>query len=216
MLANSYRVLSGTTLLERIDEIASTFGSTDKEQDRFLSIIWSLDSPTLDAARICICFENFFKAELLLKGYIIHRIDKAALTPTYRYLAADQKTRPIKITEIKLAEGLRWKRNNNYSFQTLTPFTIEFTLFLKEPSYKSKIRLPEGVFLALKRINTKRNMLHYLVGDGAVYDQQVIAELQCVKRCFNDYLVMKHNRLLKELQFPDVHIKDPLWTSSDA
>src|SRR6266705_2238390 len=128
MLANSYRVLSGTTLLERIDEIASTFGSTDKEQDRVLFIIWSLDSPTLDAARICICFENFFKAELLLKGYIIHRIDKAALTPTYRYLAADQKTRPIKITEIKLAEGLRWKRNNNYSFQTLTPFTIEFTL----------------------------------------------------------------------------------------
>jgi len=211
VLGTCYRVFSETSLIKRLDEISSTFKSSDPDRIvKFSQLIWSLDPAILDAVRICICFENFFKAELLLKGYVIHRIDKGSLPAIYRYLAKDQSMRPIKISEIKLAEGLRWKRKNNYSFQSLSNFTIELSVFLRQQNYKSRLRMPTQLITSLERINRRRNTLHYLTNDISFYNQQIIDEVSCIKRCFNDFLVTRRNQLVRELNYPDIHLKQPL------
>ncbi len=153
---------------------------------------------------------RIFKAQLLLNGYVIHKIDKQALTQGHKYLAKDQSTRPILISEIKVAEGLRWKRKNDYSFQSLSNFTLEFSIFFKQPQYKLKTKMPKELFTALEPINQKRNTLHYLAIDPGSYSQQIIDELICIRRCFNDFLVTKQNQLVKELNYPDIHSRKPL------
>lgn len=213
MLGNCYTIFSETSLIKRLDDFTTIFTAADfncLNLEKLNKIVCSLDPQVLDAVRICICFENFFKAQLLLKGYIMHKIDGKELASEYRHLSNEQRTRPILISEIKAAEGLRWKRKNDYSFRSLSNSTIEFSKFLKQPQYQTKIRMPKELFVALESINQKRNTLHYLVSDLSKYNQKFIDELILIKRCFNGFLVSKQNQLVRELNFPDIHLKKPL------
>ncbi|GAG80780.1 unnamed protein product [marine sediment metagenome] len=95
ILKNCHRIISEASNIKRIDEIiASNFfnvNSSDKSSFReFSSLVQSLNPAIIDAIRICVCFENFFKAKLILNGYIIHKIIENQLISKYQCLATNK------------------------------------------------------------------------------------------------------------------------------
>jgi hypothetical protein len=122
ILSICHRICEGTSLIRRLDELTTIDFGDVSQFDRANKLIWSLDPPILDAVRIATCFENLLKTRLLLRGYVIHQIDKRASNQTYRPLADEQRKRPIKISEVKHAEGLKRKRGNQYVFHSLSAF----------------------------------------------------------------------------------------------
>jgi hypothetical protein len=207
ILSSCYRICEGTSLLRRLDELAALDFSHMNHSGRASALLWSLDPPVLDAVRIATCFENLFKARLLLRGYVIHRIDKQALSLPYTYLAAEQRKRPIKILEIKRAEGLRWRRKPQYVFQSLSIFTLSWNTIVTQAAYTTRLRLPSKLFTSLKDIVDKRNSLHYLADSTAFYNRKFVEDLLFIRESFNRFIVKTHNDLVKELKFPDVHLK---------
>jgi len=202
ILANCHRLFSETSNIVHLDRLSQINFRDQHSLQSFHSMVQTFDPPILDAFRICTCFENFFKAQLLLRGFVIHKIRKGSLPSTYRYLATDQTSRPITINEINIAEGLKRKKGNNYVFQSLLTLTIEFSTFFKQTNYKSEVKVPKRLFDAVESINNQRNTLHYLTSDFHFYDEKAIEDLVCIRHCFNGYVVKTLNRLSDRLNVP--------------
>jgi len=214
ILEQCYRICEGASLLRRLDDLAAidfnNFTNRDNEaRFRLHDLIISLDPPVLDAVRIATCFENLFKARLLLRGYIIHQIDKKALSSSYKYLADEQQARPIKISEIKHAEGLQ-RRNHDYAFQSLSSFTLTYSRLVTQEAYKTQLHLPPKLFKSLADIVDNRNNLHYLISANAVYTRSFIVDLLYIRRSFNRFVVRTNNALVKELQMHDISLKQEI------
>jgi hypothetical protein len=202
ILLNCCEIFAPTSRIRYLDKIASDFADSNRREE-LSRLSWSLEPPLSDAIRISICFENFFKAELLLRGYVIHKIDKKGLPLQFGHLAQDQFSRPIKLSEIKQAEKLRWKRKNDYIFRSLTIRTIEYSSFFRQSGYRAPLKLPRKLFESLEPINQKRNELHYFAGDISYYNHEVIEQLKCIRHCFNTYIVNRCNQLCDELNYPE-------------
>ena len=79
MLHYASKTFWGCEIIEKIDEVKalSDIGFDELGTHvKLLHMLQSMDSPLLDAIRIMICFENYFKAMLLLDDYVIHRMDR--------------------------------------------------------------------------------------------------------------------------------------------
>jgi hypothetical protein len=205
--SSCYRICEGASLLRRLDELAALDFGDMNQSGRASALLWPLEPPILDAVRIVTCFENLFKARLLLRDYGIHRIDKQALDLPYKYLAAEQRKRPIKILEVKRAEGLRWKRQHQYVFQSLSILTLSGNTMATQAAYMTRLRLPAKLFTSLKDVVDKRNSLHYLADSTAFYNRKFVEDLLFIRESFNRFVVRIHNDLVNELTFPDVHLK---------
>jgi hypothetical protein len=208
MLRNSHRLFVETSRMKRLDDLESSFWALPLESSQdFMTATGKLDPAILDATRICICFENFLKAELILKQLIIHQLSKKHLANAHKYLFYDQEKRPIKVSEIKQAEGYGKKRKI-LEFKSLKNKTINLSTLISMPGYTSKFRLPKLFFSALSRINDQRNSLHFLTVASSAYDQGVFDELNCLKTIFNERLVNLANNLMVDLNAPDFHRLD--------
>lgn len=59
----------------------------------------------IDSIRLTICFENYFKSYLLVRGYLVHRLNR----DKHKQLRIKQEKEPIKLSEHK--EDLNWFYN---------------------------------------------------------------------------------------------------------
>ena len=66
-------------MIKELDKAKSisdrAFGNEPTAFPELLDLLQKIESPLLDAVRIVVCFENYFKAMLLLENYVIHRMD---------------------------------------------------------------------------------------------------------------------------------------------
>jgi hypothetical protein len=147
----------------------------------------------LDALKIVTCFESAFKAELIMKGYVVHWIDKSK----YKKLRKRQYKSPIKIFEIKQLEGLTNNKNNNYKFNSLLDKTIPFSIFLSKSKYQAILKYPLRTFSILERINRTRNTLHFINQGGAFYNKPILDEYDFLDRVVKQQIVKRHNRLVR-------------------
>ena len=154
ILANCNRLFSEASNIVHLDSLSQINFRDQHSLQSFHSMVQAFDAPILDAFRISTCFENFFKAQLLLRGFVIHNIIKSSLPSTYRDLAKDQTSRPIKINEIKIAECLKRKKGNNYVFQSLSTKTIEFSTFLNIRIINQKSKCPSYYLMRLNPLIT--------------------------------------------------------------
>ncbi|MFN6538949.1 MAG: hypothetical protein RM021_021700 [Nostoc sp. EkiNYC01] len=210
ILKTCYKTLSAASFITRIEELKSSFESGFMEFNNFIYGDFLEESFLMNAVKVCMCFENFFKAELLLSDYIIHEIDETVNQGKYIELAQRQQKYPIKISEIKQEEGLLLQQGNEYSFQSLKKTTIKFNHFLNKKKYYSEIAVPKKLIQILYTLNKRRNTLHYFVTDSYEVSNENIDEFIYIKEYFNKYLVSKTNILVQELGFPDVHLVKPL------
>jgi hypothetical protein len=204
MLAHGHRIFSPTSRIRKLERLDKALkGRTERQHlaaHRFFS---TLDPAVVDAFRITCCFENLFKARLILGGWLIHRFDKR-VQPEWWALQSDE---PIRVSALKRVEGHVGKRDIGYEFQSLSDKTLQWSTLVGKPAYRSATGLPDRLFQALLPFSTKRNTLHFLALDSAQYSQALVDDLRVIRSCFNRFVVEGHNRLMRHLGVPDTHFK---------
>lgn len=178
MLCSSSKLFWGCEIIKNLDKLKSLSNRVKSSQDildksdawsELIGLLQDIESPVLEAVRIVICFENYFKAKMLLEGYVIHQMHLAVCKQNYTQFMKNekellQKTSPILVDDIKEAE----KRDDwsTEPFQTLTKQTIGMSLLVGKPKYRaiysSKEPDAQRLFSVLERLNETRNTLHFL------------------------------------------------------
>jgi hypothetical protein len=112
----------------------------------------------IDQIKICTAFENYNKAILLSKGFIVHNID-AKKNPN---LAKEQKLKPVLISDFLNSNSfVKNDSSNELYLNGLRDFTtISFSRTLS-PGYQDAIGLEDRFLNYLKNLNEKRNRLHF-------------------------------------------------------
>ena len=136
-----------------------------------IDLFQHIESSVLDAVRIVICFENYFKAVLLLKNYVIHRMEVDICRKDFPQFVTGkaqrqllQKSTPILISDVKQAEN--HVRVSVEPLRTLNNQTIDIGTLLREPKYRSVYskgkESDDRLFPLLQSLNKTRNSLHFL------------------------------------------------------
>lgn len=207
LLLSSYKIFHESLLIKKLKLLKANYGKDEKSFKRIAKIIQTIKNPIVDITRICICFENYLKVELLLKGYIIHNIDAKVKNKKYKSLAKKQKTQPIRISEIKKKEGLIGKKGNLYDFESLLETTIGFKTMFSKQAYRNQLRFPAKLFDILEQVNRKRNTLHCLLDTSYSYSESTIDDYIFLKSIVNNRLARKHNSLCNFLGFNNLLVK---------
>ena len=176
MLCAASKLFWGCGIINDLDRAKSlsdqAFGDKPEALPELIELLQNVESPVLDAVRIVICFENYFKAKMLLEGYVIHQMDLAVCRQYYPQFvignakkALLQKTSPILIEEVKYAENR--EDNGLEPLQTLTKQTISMSILLEQSKYQSlylsdQIQDNQKLLSVLQSMNNSRNTLHFL------------------------------------------------------
>ena len=200
ILYSSYRIFKSASRIQKINSLSAL--KPGKESiETVHKTLSALDSAVIDSTKIILCFENFFKAELLSYGYIVHIIDSRADGKKYKHLLKEQKEKPIKLGAIRAIEGLKYKKGNNYSFNSLKNKTLSFSEITKNETYKKTFRLEAKLFDILSSINSQRNNLHLMIGETDSFNETVISNYKYLINIVNKRIVTKHNKLCDDLDF---------------
>lgn len=206
VLAAGGRLFGQASIIRNLDRLATIDLGKSRNQLKFSRLIWKLDPSVVDAVRIVCCFENLFKARLLLSGFVVHEVDRKAAAD----LRIEQAKRPLLIRSLKRREGVLGRRDIDYSFNLLRPTTLGWRVLTEVPAYRRQIALPDRLFQNLTEIAASRNTLHFLSSQTVSYSAKIFEDLRYIRTCFNRHVVQRHNRLLKSLGFPDVHLLQKL------
>jgi len=178
MLCSSSKLFWGCEIIKNLDKVTSLLDRTKSGQDildksdawsELFVLLQNIESPVLDSVRIIICFENYFKAKMLLNGYVIHKMDLAVCKQNYQQFMKNEKellqrTTPILFDDVKQAE-----KQDDWStepLQTLTKQTIEMSMLVGQPKYQAiysqQTTDDQRLFSMLQKLNETRNTLHFL------------------------------------------------------
>jgi hypothetical protein len=194
------RLFLQTSVIRHLDRLAQLNEKGASSMMAMSRLLWRLDPPVIDAVRIVCCFENLFKARLLLSGCVIHEIDRNK----DRSLWELQRKAPLLIREVKRREGLSGLRDIDYSFALLKQTTLAWRV-LGEADYQRRIGIDARLFEVLSEISSRRNTLHFLAPTGVLYGARQFNDLRYIRACYNRFVVCPHKRLLRRLGFPPIH-----------
>ena len=185
--------------VEKITELENFVNNPDfRKQEYFIANVQKFAFENLlDAIKICICFENYMKAKLLLNDFVIHKIIDG---PDYESLRKEQNKRPIELKEIKAIES--WKKVDNqdlYYLPGLTDKTLQFNIMLNKPKYQRIIGLPVKAKDIISKLNDQRNTLHFLTGEIGTYGKERVEELKTIIEFVETELFILQNQLVDDL-----------------
>ncbi len=154
LLSYSHMIYKRVYVFQNLEAFANSF--KDEPSKEYWEVMHY--EKLIDQIKICIAFENFNKAILLSKGYLVHSIDKKK----NRILAERQKNQPISIAEFTEFNQFKQDRpHDEWYLEGLENFkTISFSQTLKE-EYQSVVNLNADFLNYLKNINKMRNRLHF-------------------------------------------------------
>lgn len=175
LLCYASKMFWGCEMIKELDKAKSiadrAFGNEPTAFPELLDLLQKIESPLLDAVRIVVCFENYFKAMLLLENYVIHRMDLNVCRGRFPQFITGkqkqllQKSTPILIQDLKQAEN-HDKTWSVKPLQSLTPQTIEISTLLGQPKYRAIYsngkEIDDKLFPLLQELNRTRNSLHFL------------------------------------------------------
>lgn len=116
----------------------------------------------MDSVRILIFFENYMKAELIVRNFCVHSIDK---TNTQRAdllsLAKQQDKRPVLLSEVRdIEEFVINDGKKTIHSSALKEMTIGMNVLLK-PKYLEHYAFDDDILRTLKELLIQRNKLHF-------------------------------------------------------
>lgn len=159
---------------------------------------------TIDNVRIVMCFENYMKAVLLSKGYIVHEIDRKLIT-LHPISNKIKNKEPILISEFLNYESFYSDGNKICKIKGIRKETLQFSVLLNE-KYQSIISLPPSLKIILKKRNEKRNHLHFQNSFRFNISKQVINELIEIKEFVDsmpnasDTIILENNLTMRHLK----------------
>ena len=160
LYSNAFRTIKNVYLFKNFDEYCRQLES-DKQEDK-LEIFWNTSyyEKLVDYIKISVAFETFNKATLINNGFIVHKID----SKFNRQLAKRQGVGfPIKLSDFLKDNysrlDFRYQKAELNGFVEHFP-TISYSHTLNE-NYQEIIGLDKQLLFELKKINQKRNRLHF-------------------------------------------------------
>lgn len=207
MLSHAHSIFTPTSRIKGLKRLEEIFNrSSPRHSARDNKFMWSFDPSVVDAFRITTCFENLFKARLILDGWLIHEISRDKQFDLWKR----QRSAPIRVSTVKGIEGHVGKRDIGYIFETLSIKTIQWRTLVEQPDYRLAIGLPERLFEALRPFAAKRNSLHFLALNSAQYSRKTVDDLRVIKNGFNRFVVQRHNRMVLQLGIHSNHLIDEI------
>lgn len=161
LIFNAYRTIKSVYLFKNLDDYVSQLKS-DKNEDKneqYWNAVYY--EKLMDYVKISIAFENFNKALLIEKGYLVHKIQKKVETKDF--YKRQNEGKPIKIDEFKTVCSFKQdKIKGKYYLEGIQNGfpTISYSDTLN-PNYQEIIQLDNDLLIWLKEINQKRNKLHF-------------------------------------------------------
>jgi len=151
---NAYRTLKSVYIFRNFEEYLIQLKS-DKNQDK-KEEYWNASyyEKLTDYVKISIAFENFNKAVLIEKGYLVHKLKRS--TATKELYKAQNNGEPIKIKELKsVCSFIKERPVTKYYLDGLQRGfpTISYSETLNN-NYQSIISLDSELLHKLKEINT--------------------------------------------------------------
>ncbi len=161
LFLNSYRTIKSVYLFKNFDEYLIQLKS-DKNEDK-KEQYWNASyyEKLTDYVKISIAFENYNKAVLIQKGFLVHKIQKN--NKTKELFKKQNNGEPIRIEEFKSISSFIRERNiDKYYLEGLQNGfpTIGYSVTLSE-KYQRIILLDNELLFRLKEINKLRNQLHF-------------------------------------------------------
>jgi hypothetical protein len=114
----------------------------------------------VDCIRFMIFFENYMKAELIIRDYCIHLVDRNYAN--FKSLAKEQRTRPILLKEIHDIENFIVDKENKIIYHNaIKDKTIGINELLGYDNYRSIYGFESNIIDLLIDLNSYRNRLHF-------------------------------------------------------
>jgi len=142
----------------------------------------------VDAFKICTYFENYSKAILLMKGYLIHIIKNSN---SYSKLCKRQRKEPCPLKDFITHETSSKNLSpENLLMDGLTNKTLSpSTLF--QSNYKNEIGLPDEIFKTVKYLTDQRNEVHFLNDWQIVFSTAFIHSLESIISFIKKQIIIK-------------------------
>lgn len=212
LLRAAHRLFSGASIIQNLDRL-SALRNRGFPIEEVHTLYVQLDSPFLDAFRIATSFENLFKAELLAFGYVVHKVDGRTHDRKFEDLAKAQLVGPIRVTQVKRAEGSSWKRHGPFTIVSLRSQTLTLgQLINDESAYTRSLRLSQQLRSALKFVREQRNTVHFVVNDAGRFNSHVVDWYLCLRATMNRRLIPRYRALIDRY----THLRDnPMWALNE-
>lgn len=160
----------------------------------------------IDDLKLCITFENYMKAVLLGKGFLIHKINppkghtKAA---ELKKLADRQRDYPIPLADYSPLDAVIYSATRKANiYPALSEQTLTISQLLQKPAYEKEIALPSDIHKSVSRISKHRNHIHYLLGGAAGYNAETIKDLRRLSRFVDTNVVATFNAWFDKQKTP--------------
>lgn len=194
ILRVAHKLFSQATIIQHLNNVEDVVINRGFDIREFHNLVKTFDPPFLDAFRIATSFENFFKAELILFGYVIHKINRNS---RYSSLRSQQQYRPIKVSEIRSLERGTWKRRGLFQINSLSKTTLTLAeLISKTGRYKNSLRLSNFCIDTIDTIRKQRNTVHFLVNDIGHYNKKVVESYIYLRSFMNERLIPRYNSVI--------------------
>lgn len=160
LLSNAHRTLQSVYLFQHFEEYSKQLNS-DNPDDKS-TIYWnaSYHEKLIDYIKISVAFESYNKAVLINHGILVHKIDRKFNRALNKLQNEGQ---PVKIEDFLKSNysniNLRMKTAELNGFDN-GHTTINYAHTLND-KYQDIIQLDKQLAYELKKINQKRNKLHF-------------------------------------------------------
>jgi hypothetical protein len=211
MLCSASKLFWGCGIIKDLDRAKSlsdqAFGDKPEALPELIELLQNVKSPVLDAVRIVICFENYFKAKMLLEGYVIHQMDLAVCRQYFPQFVTGnsqkvvlQKTAPILIDDVKQAE--KQEDAHIKPLRTLTKHTIGISILLGQPKYRSvylrdQTLADQKLLYLVQSLNGTRNTLHFL-NIEYIASGRVIGDFIFLRDCVTSRIDVLANKMVDD------------------
>jgi len=197
---NALRMIKGVYRFKYFEEYISQKKSSNQEDKKSEYWTASYHELIVDYIKISIAFENYNKVALLRKGYLIHKIDRKFNKKLYKNQVNGI---PVKVED--------FLKNNFTSFESSNSkaklnglneklFTINYLDTLND-RHQEIIGLEPQFIVELKKINKKRNQLHFFIDfKGAHEVNRYIQQWTYIKDMSLDLIEKQFKEVDKELE----------------
>lgn len=172
-------------------------------------VVAFVENGLIDAIKISICFENYSKAILLAKGYLIHLIDRSK----FNNKAKKQKKSPVLIENFPC----QFYDDNTINCEDpklrkkidgLLDNTEKYSTILKNTAYLDIIMIEEHIAKTLIGLNEFRNSLHLQYSLSFKMNSNTYNEFKSLVE-FVDIKIKERKNHLTEYLFGTGNVKTP-------
>jgi hypothetical protein len=169
----------------------------------FVEMLRSTGLPVINVIKIITCFENYFKAVLLLKKYVIHEIDRHndLYEKEFKKLSNKQCKKPMLQSELEtnVRSITSTQEPDGGNYRSLAETTLHFNILMRA-SYQCIYELPNTLYDLLWEFNTQRNTLHLLLQQKISISDRTFEEFIFIGNIVNDYIWPRYESLYHDVE----------------